>query len=145
MGVRSTILSELKAVVETLPAIKKVEIEKIVNSVEDVNPSDIPYVQIFDVGSATVTQQKSEDAYSWPLAVELVMRQNENLAVDQTVFLDQLDELEDKIEENRGTLDVPGFQHLQYNSVETTISGEDDDIFAARLIFNALYLKDVSC
>jgi hypothetical protein len=92
-SIRTNIFIALEAQVRTLPWVTSVEWKRIRVSPSDIQPHEVPLVQMFAQGSSFEHQQgRIQETIG--LSVELILRKSDTAEVDQVTLFDYLEELE---------------------------------------------------
>lgn len=139
VSIEGRIFEQLATILDTLSWVETVEYERPRIVASDWREDELPAIQFFD-NRAAVTHARGDVNVEWGLSIELIMKQTELADVNQIIFLDKKQEIEDLIgaHVNLDILDL-GMIHMRYDGWETDVT--EKPYYVCRLDFTAMYIK----
>lgn len=141
MSIESDISEAIILRVKNIPEIKTVSFDKIMLSAADFRDTEIPAVQLWDIGQS-VEHQRGRILVTWSLSLELIMK----AMVQGQVTQKTLWELRRKIQLalwSNPNLGIPGVVHLQYTGNITDLHLVEP-YYITRLDFDVLYYDNLT-
>lgn len=137
-SMKDKIAAKLVERLQALPSLATVEFDRVRLRADDFMGVDCPAVQLIDVAER-VEHESRRAKKTWVLALELVMRSNENQAISQRDLWNLQYEVE-RVLWAQPNLGIPGVIHLRYQGSQTDLHLLEP-FFFVRLDLEALYYE----